>query len=254
VNKNIKENYLWSGIITNDKPLLIVLGDYFMMERIQPGDSSHSFIRNPEVNTPEDFITYRDKNPEVRDQMKPFGMSYFGEEIPWGLIKILEVFKGSSRLINVKYSSELSSADVRGNDIIFFGDFSTLHILKSFLNHTHYRYNLTPPTIYYRENYTDTTETIYITNPIASDFQNDYAIVSKIKGYEGNTLLLFISFSPFGKTEAVNKLTDPSFIDELNKISAERPDYWDMLLKVSGLGTSGFYYEIVRFESLRPEP
>ena len=113
--------------------------------------------------------------------------------------KILEVFKGSSRVINVKYSSELSPGDMRGNDIIFFGDFSTLHILKSFLSHTHYRYNLTPPTVYYSGNYTDTTETIYITNPIASDFQNDYAIVSKIKGYEGTTIMLFLSFSSLRK-------------------------------------------------------
>ena len=251
---NIGDNYLWSGIMTSEKPLLIVLGDYFMMERIQPGDSSHSFVRIPEVNNPEDFINYRDKNPEIRDQMKAFGMSYFGEEIPWGLLKILEVFKGSSRMINVKYSSELTPGDMRGNDIIFFGDFSTLNILKSFLTHTHYRYNLTPPTVFYSENYTDTTETIFITNPLASDFQNDYAVVSKIRGYEGNIILLFLSFSPFGKTEAVNKLTDPSFPEELKKISAGEPDYWDMLLKVSGLGTSGFYYEILRFESIRTEP
>ena len=86
-DNNIRNNYLWSGIISDDKPLLIVLGDYFMMERIQPGDSSRSLVRIPEVNNPEDFIIYRDKNPEIRDQMKAFGMSYFGEEIPWGLIK-----------------------------------------------------------------------------------------------------------------------------------------------------------------------
>lgn len=250
VKNKISENYLWSGLISNDKPLLIVLGDYFMMERIQPGDSSHSLIRDSEVNTPEDFISYRDKNPEIRDQMKAFGMSYFGEEIPWGLMKIFEVFKGSPREINVKYSSELSPGDMRGNDIIFFGDFSTLLIMKSFLSHTHYRFNLTPPAIYYSENYTDTTETIYIANPLVSDFQNDYAIVAKIKGYEGNTIMLFLSFSPFGKTEAVNKLTDVAFLNELKEISDDQPDYWDLLLKVSGLGTSGFYYEILRFGSL----
>jgi hypothetical protein len=62
--------------------------------------------------------------------------------------------------------------------------------------------------------------------------------------------MLFLSFSPFGKTEAIYKLTDPTFIDELNKISIERPVYWDMLFKVSGLGTSGFYYEILRFKPL----
>lgn len=251
---DVRNNYLWSGLISGDKPLLIVLGDYFMMERIQPGDSSHSFIRNPEVNTPEDFISYRDRNPGMRDQMKAFGMSYFGEEIPWGLMRILDVFKSSSRKITVKYSSELSPADLRENDIIFFGDFSTLRLLRSFMSHTHYRFNLTPPAVYYSENYTDTTEIIYISNPLVSDFQNDYAIVSKLRGYEGNTIMLFLSFSPFGKTEAVNKLTDHSFIKELNEVSDSRPAYWDMLLKVSGLGTSGFYYEILRFEALRSGP
>jgi len=250
LKKTSENNYFWSDFIKSDKPLLIVLGNYFMMERIHPSDSSHSFIRNPAVNTPEEFLAFRDQNPELKEQMKTFGMSYFGEEIPWCLMKIIEVFNGTSKKIDLKYSSELVLNDLREKDIVFFGDFSTINILKSFLNQTHYKFKISPPTIYYLENNIDTAEIISIVNPSGTDFQNDYSIIAKINGYKDNKIMLFLSFSPFGKTEAIYKLTDPSFIDELNKISIERPVYWDMLFKVSGLGTSGFYYEILRFKPL----
>lgn len=194
-----------------------------MMERIQPSDSSKSYIRNPKVNTHDDFLAYRDNNPELKDQLKAFGMSYFGEEIPWCLMKIFEVFRGTEKAIDIKYSSELTPADLRDRDIIFIGDFSTMTILKSILNQTHYKFKLTPPTIYYSANFTDTTEIITIANLNKADFQNDYSIIGKLTGYHGNTVLFFLSFSPFGKTDAIYRLTDPSFVEELGKINSDQP-------------------------------
>ena len=250
VSGQYKSNYFWSDIFHSDKKLLIVPGNYFMMERVQPSDSSTSFIRNPSVNTPNDFLRFRDNNPGMKDQLKAFGMSHFGEEIPWCIIKIADIFRYSKKNIDIKYSSELTPADLRENDIIFIGDFSTLGIMRNILNQTHYRFKLNPPTIYYSANYTDTTEIMTLANLNRTDFQNDYSIIGKISGQQGNKIMFFLSYSPFGKTEAIYRLTDPSFRDELQEINPEQPDSWDMLLKVSGLGTSGFYYEILRFETL----
>ncbi|HUX59520.1 MAG TPA: hypothetical protein VMV77_21280 [Bacteroidales bacterium] len=250
IKTQYESNYFWSDLIKSDKPLMIVLGNYFMMERIQSSDSSKNFIRNSNVNTPNDFLAYRDNNRELEGQLKAFGMSYFGEEIPWCLMKIFEVFRGTEKVINIKYSSELTPADLRDRDIIFIGDFSTMTILKSFLNQSHYKFKLTPSTIYYSANFTDTTEIITIANLNKTDFQNDYSIIGKLTGSHGNKVLFFLSFSPLGKTEAIYRLTDPSFVEELENINSDKPASWDILLKVSGLKTIGFYYEILRFESL----
>lgn len=245
-------NYFWGDFIRSEKPLLIVLGDYFMMEKTPSADSSRNFIRNPFVNNPDEFLAYRESNPEMRSQLNAFGMSYFGEEIPWCMLRIAEVFNGTTKKIELKYASALLATDMRDKDIIFIGDFSTLGLLKGFLEKTHYQVSLSPPTIKYAEQKNQFIETMSLVNNNESEFQNDYSIVAKIQGSQHSLMMFFLSFSPFGKTEAIYKLTDPEFISELDKITTVRPASWDLLLKVSGLKTSGFYYEILRFEELKP--
>jgi len=249
--KNL-ENYFWADFIKSDKPLLIVLGDYFMIEKSSSSDSSQYFVLNPMVNTQEDFTLYREVNQEIKNQLKAFGMSFFGEEIPWCLIKIIEMFRGTSKTIELKYASALLDGDLRDKDIIFIGDFSTLGLLKGFLEKTHYQVSLSPPTIKYGEQKQHFTETMTLINTDASEFQNDYAIVAKISGHQSNQMMFFLSFSPFGKTEAIYRLTDPKFITEIEKITDQQPIHWDLLLKISGLRTTGFYYEILRFEEIKP--
>lgn len=207
---------------------------------------------NPLVNTPEDFLKYRDNNPEIRSQLKSFGMSYFGEEIPWCLMKITEIFKGTPKTIEIKYSTALLAEDLREKDIIFIGDFSTLGLLKGFFDKTHYQVSLSPPTLYYGEEKQYITESMSLVNQNESEFQNDYSIVASILGYSSNRMMFFLSFTPFGKTEAIYKLIDPDFVTELERFTDKQPEHWDLLLKVSGLRTSGFYYEILKFDELQP--
>jgi len=244
------QNYFWGDIIQSKNPLLLVAGDYFMIEKIQPEDSTISYIRETEINNQQEFLDYLNSKPHLRNQLKAFGLSYFGEEIPWCLNEILKVFQGYDKNISIKYSSEVTFQDVRTNDIIFIGDFSTLGNLNLFLENTHYTYNLRPPTIVYLDDNKDTLERISIRNPQDEVFQNDYALVSKFRSYENKYMLLFLSFSPFGKSEALYKLTEESFPKELKSMQDPLPTYWDMLIKVSGIESSGFYYEIVHFDAI----
>lgn len=247
-----KENYFWGDFIRSQNSLLIVAGDYFMIEKIQPEDSTISYIRETDINNQQEFMEYLNAHPKLRDELKAFGLSYFGEEIPWCLNEILNVFQGYDKNISVKYSSEISFQDVRNNDIIFIGDFSTLGNLNLFLENTHYNFKLTPPGIVYLDADNDTLEQISIHNPPDEMFQNDYALVTKFRSYEDNLMMMFLSFSPFGKSEALYKLTEESFPEELKTIQQPLPAYWDLLIKVSGIESSGFYYDIVHFDAITP--
>ena len=82
-------------------------------------------------------------------------------------------------------------------------------------------------------------------------FQNDYAIVLSITTYEGYKILFFVSFLPFGKSEALYKLGETSFLTELTDSTTSFPDEWYLLMKISGLQSTGFYYEILRFKNIK---
>lgn len=246
---HLTQNPLWSYYIESENPLLIVLGDYFMMEKIHLPDSSYNYVRDPEINNQNDFSAYMEQNPELKINMKILGQSYFGEEIPHCFNQLLEIFAGEKKEIRMKYASELSLNDMRENDIIFVGDFVTMGILRPFFENSGFRFSNIPSSLYQLDEKLDTLEYLLLDNPVGSVFQNDYAMVSSISGYQNKRILFFLSFLPFGKSEALYKMTDPLFLDEIPPLSLPLPENWNLLMKVSGLQSSGFYYEIIRFDA-----
>lgn len=244
------KNPVWDYYLQSENPLIIVLGDYFMMQKTQLPDSSFNYVRNPEINSQNDFMDYLDKYPEQKASMKKLGQSYFGEEIPNCFFQLIQIFQKAHKPFSMKYASELSLSDVRMNDLIFVGDFGTLGILNPFFAKTGFHYSNIPPAISILNTQLDTIEYISLNNPERSVFQNDYAIVSNISAYEGKKIMFFVSFLPFGKSEALYKLSETSFLTELTDSVASFPTDWNLLMKISGLQSTGFYYEIIKFGSI----
>lgn len=239
---------IWGYYKESENPLLIVLGDYFMMEKIQIPDSSFSYIRIPEINNQNDFSVYLNNNPNKKETLKKLGQSYFGEEIPNCFLQLLTIFKHTKKDINMKYASNLNLNDVRENDIIFIGDFGTKGILEPFFLNSGFRYSISPPAIYVLDDKHDTIENITLNNPNQSLFQIDYATVSNVYSYENRQILFILSFLPFGKSEALYKLQDESFLAEHSQSGINTNAEWRMLMKISGLQSSGFYYEILELD------
>ncbi|WP_321288023.1 hypothetical protein [uncultured Sunxiuqinia sp.] len=242
-----KRSPIWSYFAHSENSLLIVLGDYFMMQKTEFPDSSYSFVRNPDINTQTEFFNFLEENPEQKNKLKKLGQNYFGEEIPKCFLQILQVFQGIDKQIKVKYASELSLSDIRENDLIFIGDYSTLNVLKPFFEKTGFRYSISPQSVYILGKQNDTIEYYYLDNPNQSVFQNDYATIASVISYPGKRILFLNSFLPFGKSEALFKLQEPAFVSELNDTISNFPQEWSMLIKISGLQSSGFYYEILNF-------
>lgn len=250
IRKTDPENYIWTDFIQSDDPVMIVLGDYFMIENENSPNSYSYFSHKPGINSERDLWSYLEKDPEGSNFFSGPRHHLLGEEIPWCLQEISDVFRGYDTDISVKLSSELSFEDIRGHHIIFIGDYSTLGIFKPFFDNSHYRIENHPPSITYLEDRKDTTETISIRIIDNTTFQNDYVLISKQRGSEDRVLLFILSFTSFGKSDAMYKLTDPEFADELKVYYDPLPDFWELLIRVSGIEKSGFYYEISHFNKL----
>lgn len=238
---------VWDYYLQSENPVLIVLGDYFMMQKLELPDSIRTFIRNPEINNQTDYFTYLDELSEQKNELKRLGQSYFGEEIPRCFLQIMRIFRSIEKPVGIKYSTELTLTDIQENDLIFVGDLSTLNLLNPFFEKTGFRYSINPQTMYVINEQNDTTESFFIDNPNQSVFQNDYATAASITSYPGKKILFLVSFLPFGKSEALHKLQESSFLIELTDSLPDFPSEWSLLMKISGLKSSGFYYEVVKF-------
>jgi hypothetical protein len=242
-------SYVWTDFLQSDDPLLIVLGDYFMLAQENLSDSTYNYRSKPGISNESDLWEYLESHPDEHSDLSGYGHHFLGDEIPWCLQEITRIFRGYNVDISVKLSSELTFEDIRHHNIIFIGDFSTLGLFTPFFENSHYRIGKNPPSISYLENKIDTTEFISIQKRDNTAFQNDYVLISKIPGSGEKVLMFILSFASFGKSDAMYKLAEPDFPQELNELMDPLPEYWELLIRVSGIERSGFYYEISHFDS-----
>ncbi|MDZ7724412.1 MAG: hypothetical protein U5R06_16815 [candidate division KSB1 bacterium] len=111
--------------------------------------------------------------------------------------------------------------------------------------------NLFPHQVYYTPFYTDTTETYSLESYYRYGFHDDYTVVAKFPT-ENNVTMLIISFSSFGKVEALKKLSDSEYLKILkkNQIKDKLPPSSKTSLRVSGVERSGLNTEILHFHEI----
>ena len=246
------ENPIWSGFIESSLPTLLVIGDYYVLQQPLETNERERFIRDVEINSKEEFETFLRKNPQQAGKITETPLTYLGMEVPYVVSTLDDIYNGHKNQLNIKLASDLAWQDMLQNNIIFVGSVKTLRQMKIFFNQLRFKVNLFPHQVYYTPFHADTTEVYSLESYYRYGFHDDYTIVAKFPT-ENNVIMLVISFSSFGKVEALKKLSDPDYFKEIlqnNQTLNTLPPYFEMLLRVSGVERSGLNTEILHFHEI----
>jgi hypothetical protein len=93
---------------------------------------------------------------------------------------------------------------------------------------------------------------------LASEGPNeDLALILKLPGPKKNAILVVASFGSLGAPEAVKQLTDPAKLTLLKELLRKKcgrvPEYFELLLRVSGIDKVAFDSEILVMQELERE-
>ncbi len=251
-----ENNPIWQDFLHSDLPTLLVIGDYYVYQRPHKLSDSELFIRNVEINSNADFQKFLKKNPEAKSKYIHTPLTYLGMEVPYIVFTLTKVFRGNENRLKIKLASDLVWQDVQKNNVIFVGSDKTLRIMRSFLDQLRFKVHLFPHKIYYTPNYKDTVKTYSLESYYRYGFHDDFPIVAKFHTTDKNIVMLMISFSSFGKIEALKALTSPSFTDTLKQkkfITDNMPPYFEILFKVHGIERTGFNTQILHFHPITRE-
>jgi hypothetical protein len=248
-----ENNPVWADFLSSELPTLLVIGDYYVYQRPHKLTSSEQFIRDVEINSKDDFEKYLRRNPEAKGQYIQTPLTYLGMEVPYVVSRLTKVFSGDENRLKIKLASDLVWQDVQKNNIIYIGSEKSLRIMSSFLEQLRFKINLFPHKIFYTPNYKDTVETITLESYYRYGFHDDFPIVAKFPTTDKNIVMLMVSFSSFGRVEAIKELTTPAFpkiLQNKHFIQNEVPYYFEILFKVHGIERSGFDTEVLHFHEI----
>src|ERR1700690_2309843 len=244
----VRANPVWSGILKDDRPILIVVGDYYLIGETGDALELKRLVREFSVNSKSDLNDYIQQHPEYATRYMDVGLRYLPPAAAVALRNVMAVLAPANRRITVSMVSDLQPGSLVSSDIIYVGYLSGLGIMQD-LVFTGSRFKVGDSydeiiDQQTRHSYVSQTGDQFFSPPQPSGSESayhDYGIFAKLHGPGGNTVRVIAGTREAGVRQTAEAFTGAHRIDEFAPPDL-RASSFETLLDVSafdGVNLSG---------------
>ncbi len=127
----IPSNAIWDPVIASDRPVLVVLGDYYLFGEIDPVFPEQGrLIRDFRVNSPEDLLVMQEAEPHRYGYAEDFGLNYLPFQTSYALQQVAPILAGIGKDVEIIPSSQLGSDMLNSHDVVYIGLLSGMGLLE----------------------------------------------------------------------------------------------------------------------------
>lgn len=211
----IRQHPLWAAILADERPIVLVLGDYYIFGEINPATGEVvRMVREFDINSKRDLENLVLLDENKASSALDLELSYLPTATAFALNDILPVIDVKYRRISVRTMGEMDTAFLKTHHIIYVGYISGMAKLKSLaFQASRYRIGDTEDEII--DNQTGQRYFSGAGIPTPDKRFRDYALISSFPTPDGTQMLLISSTRDEGLMHSAKSLTS---LDNLNQI------------------------------------
>ncbi len=178
---------LWQPLLDDDLPVLILVGDYYIMGELDDTGNVDRMVREFDINSRQDLQNLQSDGHGA--EYFNLDLSYTPTSIAPALAQVLRVFGADSDRVTVKMISEFNTNDLVGNHIVYLGYLSGLQNLSDLMFAAS---GLSIGVTYDELIELDTNESFTSSSglSIGENAYRDYGMLSTFPGLSGNQIVL----------------------------------------------------------------
>lgn len=124
-------NPVWQPLADSDRPVLLVLGDYYIYGEIDPVRPELSrLIRDFRVDSEQDLAALQEAEPERYGYAEDVGLNYLPFSAAYALHDVMPVLADAGKEVEVIAASELEPDMLNRYDVVYVGLLSGLGLLE----------------------------------------------------------------------------------------------------------------------------
>jgi hypothetical protein len=244
----VRATPLWSSILADDRPIMIVVGDYYLIGETDSSMDVKRLIREFSVNSKSDLDDYIVQHPEVADRYMDVGLRYLPISAAVALRNVMAVLAPANRRIVVTKMSDVEAGSLKSADIIYIGYISGMGMMQDlvfsgsrFAVGDSYDEVVDKDT---KHSYISQTWTQVIDPPQSAGSgtsYHDYGLFMSLRGPGGNPIVVISGTRDEGVEQTAETFTSSKKLQELVR-PAEATLPFEALLEVSafdGVNLSG---------------
>lgn len=233
LNRDSAPNALWQPIVASDRPVLLVLGDYYIYGEIDPVRPEQSrLIRDFRVDSEQELAALQEAEPDRYGFAEDVGLTYLPFSAAYGLQAVMPVLADAGKDVEVIAASELEPDMLNRFDVVYVGLLSGLGLLEDQV--------FADSTLRVGESYDELVDresgqvwTSDEARSLASPaFYRDYAYLAAFTASTGAHVVVIASQRETG-LRGISPLTmSDSLPDEIAEVAGSPP--FDALVQVTG--------------------
>ena len=239
--ERVRASPIWSSLLKDDRPIMIIVGDYYLIGETDDSMGVNRLIREYSVNSKNDLDHYVQEHPELADRYMDVGLRYLPISTAFALRDVMVVLAPENRRITVSKMSDIEPSSLKSADIVYIGYLSGMGMLQDLI-FAGSRFSVGDS---YDEVFDKRTRVSYVSE-IGSDIMDppqptgkektyhDYGVFEKIRGPGGNTILVISGTRDAGVTQTAEAFTSAQKLKDLEQKSDVRLPI-EALLEVSAV-------------------
>lgn len=232
---------VWRAIQLDDRPILIVMGDYYIFGELDESGRISRMVRDFMINSRQDLANLFLQNAELQLFFRDLDMTYLPEGSAFALAQIAPLIKATGKTLNITMMSRLNTADLRNNHIVYIGYISGMDKL----NNLFFTASGLLPGSSFDELYNKETGATYSSTaglPEHGQPFKDLALLASWKAASGNQFVLIGGTRDAGVMQAASIASN---LDEIEELSTHleptiSPSSFEALYEVYGIDRLNF--------------
>jgi hypothetical protein len=240
------ETPLWQPMLDDSLPILVLIGDYYIMGESDESGNIERMVREFDVNSANQLNTIQSQGgmPDYRN----LDLGYAPTSTAKALVRVMQVLGDQGERVQVKMMSELSTNDLVGHHVIYLGYLSGLQNLTDLM----FAASGLAIGLTYDELINLDTDAVYTSSSglsVGEASYRDYGMLSSFPAPGGGQYLLLAGMRDEGLINLAEEVTDlPSLqalSDSIEGGQPEKVEAFEALYEVLGFDNTNFDANLV---------
>lgn len=250
-SKSETENPIWADYLNDQEDINLMLSNPFFYTIRNLQTDSTLVIRNFNINSEEELNNSQKLFSKDKYEIKQSDISYFANNNVSSLPLLFKALHKSNNAIHLKTSSSINLDDIKNNNTIAITSLKSIGVFGNFLTQTSLRIPNKNGLSLLLLTKNDTIK--YSAIKSYDNFYTDYAFLVKVPTPKGKSLLIISDSHSIGNKGLMELTTSDDLQDKIRSKYPETkifPNYFELLVKVTGYQEQNLTTEILHFKSL----
>lgn len=233
----LRASALWQPLFADERPVVVVVGDYYVFAETDGGEAVKRLVRDFEINSPGELAGQLQLHPARAEQQFDVGLSYLPTGTAHAVAKLAPILAaGRKTPWGVILASELTPENLRNSHLVFIGHLSGLGMLEPLLfEHAGFRLGRGYDELVDKASGRRYQSSSGIPHEAGGNASH-LAYLASFAGPTGNRILVVAGCRDAGLRELADRLASPEGMAELVGDGDRTGGAFEALYQTSGFG------------------